>query len=218
MIARLFFLAMACVLLLTSANSQDTKSLIKQADAAYLQKNYEESANLYAQARRLGATGSIIPFNAARSFARAGFADSAFSYIKKSLDNGWASPDNLEREQAFNSLHEDPEWEKCIEQAKSNKTKKELIDKMTTDLKACAAFALQYRNKPKNMNGGGNSFYGFALSPQYSTSDNGRYTAIVMSSDMIEITGHTLDGKGVVTARIDRFGKLSNFINTGIFK
>jgi hypothetical protein len=218
MVARTVFTLLACLVLIASAQAQDTKALIIQGDTAYAQGKYAESAGLYAKAIAGGAKGSTVFYNAACSFALSGSKDSAFYYLNQSVRSGWIDIDHMQQDSDLITLRVDPRWKACIEKAKSNKAKISPRDYMVNDMNNLAAQAYQYRIRPKSMGGGEGSYVGFVIPEKMTSNENGKYAAAVISADTLEFNGVTPDGKSGITVRIGEKGMLHGWIWKGNFK
>jgi Predicted Zn-dependent protease (DUF2268) len=88
--------------------------LAGEATAAYRNKQYVKSAELFEQAVAKGASEPGVFYDAACSFALAGNKDKAFEYLNRSVSAGWRRPDHLKADPDLNSLHEDARWAKVI--------------------------------------------------------------------------------------------------------
>ena len=201
MITRTITLFLLCFLV-SMLQAQDARSLIVQADTAYMQGKYVESANLYARAITAGATNAFVCYNAACCFALAGSKDTAFYYLERSIEGGWSDVDHMQQDSDLASLHPDPRWNACLDKTKSNRAKIPPKDFMINDMNNLAAFAYQYRIRPKSMGGGEGSFAGFILPEKLTSNTNGKYSTVVVSADTVEFQGVTLDGKSGITVRI----------------
>ncbi|MCR4416499.1 MAG: hypothetical protein NUV92_01960 [Ignavibacteria bacterium] len=76
-------------------------------------------------------------------------------------------------------------------------------DAVIADLNNIGAFAQQYYRKPTTMGGGGNSFTGWTIPPNLTTTANGTYTATVAATVVTLVgTGNEIgnDGKNKVKA------------------
>jgi hypothetical protein len=76
------------------AAQETADSLLVKASEAYRKKEYGRSAQLYAEAVRLGAREVNDFYNAACSFALAGRKDEAFGYLARAATrcSKWPSP------------------------------------------------------------------------------------------------------------------------------
>lgn len=108
--------AIACATLSVSAQSAD--DLLKQANAAYQNKAYSESAALYKQAIDKGAENAGEYYNAACSYALAGDKATALRFLESAIRKGWGNAGHLQRDTDLSSLHDDPKWPVLVEKAK----------------------------------------------------------------------------------------------------
>lgn len=111
------------------AQTGDTySSLIKQAQEYYKNKDYAQSAVLYTKAFiAFGGKGYVGDrYNAARAWANAGNADSAFDQLQRiTIKTGFQGYDKLIADTNLFVLHTDERWSKLCEQVKANKEKAE---------------------------------------------------------------------------------------------
>lgn len=217
MIARTLFSISACIFAAT-LQAQDAKTFLTQADSAYQHGKFAESANLYARGIAAGAKGAFVFYNAACSFALTGSTDSSFYYLTRSVESGWNNVDHMQQDPDLAPLRSDPRWNTCLDGAKANRAKISPRDFMVNDMNNLAAFAYQYRIRPKTMGGGEGSYIGLVLPAKAALNVNGKYTAVVVSPDTVEFTGVTLDGKSGITVRIGEKGMLHGWIWKGDFK
>lgn len=108
-----------------SAQTHEYNSLVKEASSLYEQKNYQKSAITYSAAFRKG--GAIASptdyYDAACSWALAGFIDSAFYYLRRS---NYTDYSHAAEDKDLMSLREDPRWDKLLALIKLNKEKAEI--------------------------------------------------------------------------------------------
>ena len=120
--------ALVCLLLVgapflpPAVTAQETAdSLLAKASEAYRKKEYERSAQLYAEAIKLGALEVNDFYNAACSYALAGNKDEAFAYLSRAVGGGYANVEHLKRDADLTGLHADPRWPAVVEKAESNR-------------------------------------------------------------------------------------------------
>jgi len=93
--------------------------------------------------------------------------------------------------------------------------KKAMID----DFHHIAANAVRFYRRIPALGGGGYKFDSYVLPGGYRSNLNGRYTANVVSSQVLEITGVSeLDSTDTMTADIDTYGKITNWTFGGDFQ
>lgn len=121
---KVFFLFF--IFLVASSDAQVTQeyqSWIKKAKAAYDAKEYQTSAEAYSKAfislKNRGLQEDR--YDAARAWAKLGNADSAFFQLIRILERMYfADYENLIKEKAFESLHQDARWQPLVAQVKIN--------------------------------------------------------------------------------------------------
>lgn len=93
--------------------------------------------------------------------------------------------------------------------------KKAMID----DFHHIASNAVRYYRRIAALGGGGNTFDGYVLPTGYQSNLNGRYSATVKSSQVLEITGvSSVDTTDVMIADIDQNGTATNWEFAGDFQ
>jgi tetratricopeptide (TPR) repeat protein len=88
--------------------------LVSEATAAYRDKAYKKSADLFEQAVAKGAREAGVFYDAACSFALAGNKEKAFEFLNRAVKSGWRRPDHMKSDPDLNSLHADPRWAKAV--------------------------------------------------------------------------------------------------------
>jgi beta-lactamase regulating signal transducer with metallopeptidase domain/Tfp pilus assembly protein PilF len=73
-------------------------------------EQYDLSAQAYQNAIDRGYRLGTAYYNQACAYALGGKTDAAFASLRKSLDNGFDSPDHLAKDDDLDSLHGDPRW------------------------------------------------------------------------------------------------------------
>ncbi len=73
-------------------------------------EQYDLSAQAYQAAIDRGYRVGTASYNQACAYALAGDKDQAFAALRKSIDNGFDSPDHLAKDDDLDSLHGDPRW------------------------------------------------------------------------------------------------------------
>lgn len=92
------------------AQSNPADSLRRAAFDSYRDKQYARSAASYSALTSLGKATAIDLYNAACSFALAGEPDSAFTYLDRSLTQGFDSFGLIPSDSDLQSLHSDHRW------------------------------------------------------------------------------------------------------------
>jgi hypothetical protein len=94
--------------------AQTAASLAAQAQEAYDQKRYADSARLFAAAVEKGATHPNVFYNAACSYALAGDAGQAFGFLDRAIDAGYRDAKHLQADTDLTSLRGDPRWKAVV--------------------------------------------------------------------------------------------------------
>ncbi|NMM48954.1 DUF6624 domain-containing protein [Marinigracilibium pacificum] len=105
--------------------SQSFNELIADAGKKYDDKEYLESADLYAKALELETGTSSHYYNAACSHALAGKSDKAISFLLKAIDTGWKDASWMKRDEDLKSIHDHEKWDSIVEKALANKAEYE---------------------------------------------------------------------------------------------
>ncbi len=102
--------------------------LVKKAFSLYETKEYKASASTYSDAFKANGWVGLIDdrYNAACSWALAGYPDSAFNNLNRIASKGnYANYDHIIIDSDLNSLHSDKRWQPLLDQIKFNKDKAE---------------------------------------------------------------------------------------------
>ncbi|MBK5284318.1 MAG: hypothetical protein JJE25_02860 [Bacteroidia bacterium] len=109
--------------------SNDYNNLIRKAEAFYAAKDYNSSAFAYSDAfKSSGWMGTMNDrYNAACSWAMAGYSDSAFFNLERiAIKANYSAYGHVTVDTDLNSLHNDKRWEPLLGLIKSNKDKIEV--------------------------------------------------------------------------------------------
>lgn len=110
------------------APPQEYFNFIKKADSLYEAKDYKASAFAYSNAFKInGWKGLPLDrYNAACSWALAGFPDSAFFYLNLiAIESKYTAYDELNADEDLLSLHNDKRWQSLVDIIKAKKDKAE---------------------------------------------------------------------------------------------
>ncbi len=102
---------------------------IKKGDSLYDKKDYKASASAYSTAFRKNTWNAAMPdrYNAACSWALAGFTDSAFFQLDRAANvGGYSNYGHITTDTDLMTLHNDPRWQSLLEVIKQNKAKAEV--------------------------------------------------------------------------------------------
>lgn len=98
------------VALIATASAHEPATVLREADLAYDDGNFERSGRLYAEAILLGRNTSTSYYNAACAYARAGNADSAMVLLDGAIERGFQNLDLLREDTDLTSLRVSPRW------------------------------------------------------------------------------------------------------------
>jgi thioredoxin-related protein len=91
-------------------------------------------------------------------------------------------------------------------------------DAIINDLNNLAAFAYQYRIRPKEMGGGAGSYTGFQIPEKVKQNGNATFEAEIVDKNHIQFKATSAKGFGSVTETIDESGRMGNWIYSGQFQ
>jgi len=91
-------------------------------------------------------------------------------------------------------------------------------DAIINDFNNLAAFAYEYRVRPRSLGGGQGSYLGYELPVQLRSNQNATYSISGISQDMVKFMAVSIYGFGVITAEIDQDGRLGNWYYTDKFR
>ncbi len=90
---------------------------------------------------------------------------------------------------------------------------------MINDINHIAMAARRYYSRPYALGGGNFSYGGFVVPSTYQSNLNGRYSATVLTPKSLQIMGISgRDSSCTMIAKIDSYGKASNWTFTGDFE
>jgi carboxyl-terminal processing protease len=103
--------------LLGQAATPDSAVLLQQATAAYQEKHFNESVNLYARVLPLiqeEDARTDVELDLARAQAQAGERAAAFNTLDHAVDDGYINHTSTEADPDLVSLHADPRWQSLL--------------------------------------------------------------------------------------------------------
>ena len=89
--------------------------LLKSGMSAYGKKDYALAAKLLQEAVAKGATDVDALYNTACALALSGESEKSFQFLEKTIQAGYRNPTHLKYDVDFNSLHDDPRWQKIVD-------------------------------------------------------------------------------------------------------
>lgn len=116
------------IILFAQKPSEAYFSLVKKADSLYNVKSYKTSAFAYSEAFKANGWKAMMDdrYNAACSWALAGYADSAFFNLERVANRAnYMNYSHVKSDADLVSLHTDKRWESFLTKVKENKEKAE---------------------------------------------------------------------------------------------
>ncbi|MBC3919005.1 hypothetical protein H8L32_16055 [Undibacterium sp. CY18W] len=99
---------------------RQAREYYKAGDVARLDKRYADAVQLLVKAYELVPASHELPYDIACLHALSGAKDDAFKWLDVAIGAGYLNVDHMLKDSDFDSLHDDPRWQKTIE-----KTRKE---------------------------------------------------------------------------------------------
>lgn len=96
------------------------QKLQEEALALFGEEKWEEAAAKCEAFLKIIPNDSTMQYNMACANARLNKPEDAITWLKKSLDNGYAEPDHMLQDPDLAALHKHAEWGKLVERAKQN--------------------------------------------------------------------------------------------------
>jgi hypothetical protein len=121
----------------------------------------------------------------------------------------------MQKDSDLVSLWGDKRWDVMIDTLKQVYLPKQTSQALLNDINNIAAHAYQYMIRPTSMGGGGGQYIGYSLHPGLTQNSNGTYKLMQVLVDKIELIGTTADGKGGISATIDKEGRVRYLKYTG---
>jgi hypothetical protein len=204
--------------------AQNIDSLVRCAHEAYKAGQFVKSSMLLELAINAGSKDPFVLYNASCCFALSGRKEKAWKYLERSVEEGFNQAEHMQKDTDLISLHSDPKWKNLIQKIKPKEAEANLqsdFDAITNDINNISANAYQYMIRPKSMAGGGGSYLGYELAGMLRFSKlykNAEYTAIVFSSEEVDITGTSKLGNGSIKGRLNLEGRIFNWEYMGAFE
>lgn len=187
--------------------SQQTDTLISQAYSAYHQKHFVESSILIERALSRGVEDPIVLYNAACIFALSGRKEKAWSYLEKSISNGYSDVSHMKIDSDLVSLRNDKRWNDFLMKTDPSDSMSSVLDVLRIEMNNLAEHSYQYRIRPTALNGGNGSYLGYFPPTKLYSTAHGTYTLII-STDEIQINGSSIDSIVRVVGTVDTEGRL----------
>ncbi|MEM9920163.1 MAG: tetratricopeptide repeat protein [Bacteroidota bacterium] len=109
----LFHLGLLLLPVLLNAQSSFRETIMK-ADSLYKAENFKASAETYEQAFTIKEGNASAHYNTACSWALAGQAEKAMTYLEQSVDKGWTNLKWMQKDSDLNSLHQLEAWKNLV--------------------------------------------------------------------------------------------------------
>jgi hypothetical protein len=111
---------------LTQSQPENARFWYRYAVSARADKHYDVALHAFNQAKQYGQgkglPSFVVDYDIATTQAALGHTDEAFAALKSATAAGYAQPDKLENDAAWNSLRSDPRYTAGLDQAKHNLT------------------------------------------------------------------------------------------------
>lgn len=119
------------VFLCSNVLAEDYESFLRHAWQLYQSKKYQEAAEMYEKALKIGEGAIEYYYSAACCWALAGDKDKALKNLSKAIDAGWLDADWIQEDSDLTILHNDEQFEALIARVQKNvdELEKELPDK-----------------------------------------------------------------------------------------
>jgi deoxyribose-phosphate aldolase len=98
-----------------TSQDQTSAQLAKSGMTAYGKQEYALAAKLLQEAVAKGADDVDTLYNTACALALSGDNEKAFQFLEKAIQAGYKNPTHLKYDVDFNSLHDDPRWQKIVD-------------------------------------------------------------------------------------------------------
>jgi hypothetical protein len=203
------------ILALTLCAQQD--QIASKAQAAYDEKAYAEGAPLFLLAAQFDPkNASVHLYNSACCFALNGQKDLAFYSLDAAIAKGWRDRKHTEEDEDLASLRTDPRWSDLLPKVATGGLESN-IDAIINDLNNLAAYAYQYRVRPKSMGGGQGSYTGLKISEKMAKNTNASYEILMANDSLVQYRATSASGFGTVEVSLDENGRLGGWKYTGAF-
>lgn len=185
-----------------NVNAQEYSKLIRDADAQYDAKEYNNAINLYGSAFKIESKNAAHLYNAACAAALANNEKKGFEWLRLSIDKGYTNINHLKKDTDLDNLHSNSKWNKMLEKL----TKKVALieanyDKpLMTELQLIREEDQKYRNQINELR----DKFG---AESKESKENWKIIAQKDSTNVIKVT-KILDEKGWVGK--NKIGQLAN--------
>ena len=191
--------------------------IANKAQAAYDKKAFTEGAPLFLLAAQFDPkNASVHLYNAACCFALTGQKDLAFYSLDAAIAKGWRDKKHTEEDEDLVSLRTDPRWSDLLSKVTTGGVESN-IDAVINDLNNLAAYAYQYRIRPKSMGGGQGSYTGLKIPERMVKNMNASYEILTAKDSLVQYKATSASGFGTVEVSLDENGRLGGWKYTGAF-
>ena len=138
-------------------NYYEFQHLSEMADSLYKDKKYKQSAETYSKAlsvnveKGIAVQKEITHYNAACSWALAGFSDSSFFHLKKSIELGFEDLNYILNDSDLISLHSGKNWKLLITEINHLILSRERIKNKLTERTAFTGDEIIFKPLPKEV-------------------------------------------------------------------
>ena len=102
----------------SDANMKKAQEYYKAGDTARLEKRYADAAQLLLKSYELVPESADLPYDIACLHALRGVKDEAFKWLDVAIAAGYTNVEHMLKDSDFDSLHDDPRWEKSVNQTR----------------------------------------------------------------------------------------------------
>jgi hypothetical protein len=188
-----------------------------KAQAAYDKKAFTEGAPLFLLAAQFDPKNAFVHlYNAACCFALTGQKDLAFYSLDAAIAKGWRDKKHTEEDGDLAGLRTDPRWNDLLSKVATGGLESN-IDAVINDLNNLAAYAYQYRIRPKSMGGGQGSYTGLKIPEKMVKNTNASYEILTARDSIVQYKATSASGFGTVEVSLDADGRLWGWKYTGAF-
>ena len=203
------------ILALSVAAQQEQMSI--KAQAAYDKKAFAGGAPLFLLAAQVDPkNASLHLYNAACCYALTGQTDLAFYSLDAAVEKGWRDRKHTEEDEDLASLRGDPRWNDMISKVSTGGLEANL-SAVINDLNNLAAYAYQYRIRPKSMGGGHGSYMGLKIPEKMVRNMNASYEILAAKDSLVQYKATSANGFGTVEVSLDENGRLGGWKYSGAF-
>jgi hypothetical protein len=215
-VARLAVTVVLLIILALTLCAQQNQ-IASKAQAAYDKKAFAEGAPLFLLVAQYEPKSAFVHlYNAACCYALSGQKDLAFYSLDAAIAKGWRDKSHTEVDEDLTSLRGDPRWSDMLSKIGTGGMEANR-DAVINDLNNLAAYAYQYRIRPKSMGGGQGAYTGLKIPEKMSKNSNAAYEILAAKDSLVQYKATSVNGFGTVVVSLDENGRLGGWKYTGAF-